>query len=391
MDAETVEPEPEPTESDAAAVEPADTGQQEDDSDPPTELIVLDDDLMTLMAHQDAQTQIIPRVVVPDRPRAPRISQSPLPAKYVAPQRLSPAAPQPTKQRRPPASGWRRRLYQLTAGLIDFGDSAQDRIRRDRTVRAGVPIQGDYRIAVLSLKGGVGKTTTTLALGATLAAARADRVIAVDANPDFGTLAQRGPDASSSTIRDLLADSNIKRYSDVTVHTSQTATRLEILASERDPSASDLFTALEYKRLIDVLHRYYNIIITDCGTGLVHSAARGVLTEANAVVLVTSQAADSVRSTAVTLDWLACHGYPTLARTATVVVSGSHPGVTAKDVAPLLSYFRQSARSVHFVPFDEHLAEGAEVFLHLMSRGTQDAYLGLAAALADGFPVNGRV
>ncbi|MEK8172751.1 AAA family ATPase [Streptomyces sp. M19] len=48
-----------------------------------------------------------------------------------------------------------------------------------------------YRIAVISLKGGVGKTTTTTALGATLATERQDKVIAIDANPDAGTLGRR--------------------------------------------------------------------------------------------------------------------------------------------------------------------------------------------------------
>lgn len=43
-----------------------------------------------------------------------------------------------------------------------------------------------YRIAVISLKGGVGKTTTTTALGSTLATERQDKILAIDANPDAG-------------------------------------------------------------------------------------------------------------------------------------------------------------------------------------------------------------
>lgn len=71
------------------------------------------------------------------------------------------------------------------------GDSAQQR-RNDAMIhRVRTPIQGDFRLAVLSLKGGVGKTTTTVGLGATLSSLRGDRVIALDANPDLGTLANR--------------------------------------------------------------------------------------------------------------------------------------------------------------------------------------------------------
>ena len=46
---------------------------------------------------------------------------------------------------------------------------------------------------VLSRKGGVGKTTVTTLLGMVLAELREDRVIAMDANPDRGTLSDRSP------------------------------------------------------------------------------------------------------------------------------------------------------------------------------------------------------
>jgi hypothetical protein len=46
-------------------------------------------------------------------------------------------------------------------------------------------------IAVISPKGGVGKTTTTALLGSLLAFLRRDRVIAVETNPDWGSLGRR--------------------------------------------------------------------------------------------------------------------------------------------------------------------------------------------------------
>ncbi|MGV7297670.1 nucleotide-binding protein, partial [Mycobacterium kansasii] len=54
------------------------------------------------------------------------------------------------------------------------------------------PITGDYKIGVVSLKGGVGKTTTTVTLGSVFAHLRkGDRVVALDGNPDFGNLSSR--------------------------------------------------------------------------------------------------------------------------------------------------------------------------------------------------------
>ena len=60
----------------------------------------------------------------------------------------------------------------------------------------------------ISPKGGVGKTTMTFVLGELLAARLKLRVIAIDANPDFGTLATLAPDRQRSdrTLVDLLAD-----------------------------------------------------------------------------------------------------------------------------------------------------------------------------------------
>ena len=88
-----------------------------------------------------------------------------------------------------PAGGWRRAVFKVTGGLVRAPESAAQRRRRELTARARTPVTGGHhRVAVMSLKGGVGKTTTTVGLGAMLASLRGDRVIAVDANPDRGTL-----------------------------------------------------------------------------------------------------------------------------------------------------------------------------------------------------------
>ncbi len=60
-------------------------------------------------------------------------------------------------------------------------------------------------IAVVSPKGGPGKTTITALLGSLLAFLRRDRVIAVDANPDFGSLGRRLAPGHTVFLDDLLA------------------------------------------------------------------------------------------------------------------------------------------------------------------------------------------
>ena len=126
------------------------------------------------------------------------------------------------------------------------------------------PLAGCYQIALLSLKGGVGKTTITATLGATFASIRGDRVVAVDANPDRGTLSQKVPLETPATVRHLLRDADgIERYSDVRGYTSQGPSRLEVLASENDPTVSEAFSADDYTRALEVLERFYSLVLTD--------------------------------------------------------------------------------------------------------------------------------
>ncbi|SKX54886.1 ESX-1 secretion-associated protein EspI [Mycobacteroides abscessus subsp. massiliense] len=40
---------------------------------------------------------------------------------------------------------------------------------------------------------------------------------------------------------------------------------------------------------------------------------------------------------------------------------------------------------MHIVPFDNHLSEGSEISLDLMSKKTRLAFMELAASVADGF------
>jgi MinD-like ATPase involved in chromosome partitioning or flagellar assembly len=286
-----------------------------------------------------------------------------------------------------PRSGWRRALHRASGGRINPGESRKQREKEDLLALIRQPIAGDFRIAVLSIKGGVGKTTTTLGLGSALAMARSDRVIAVDANPDRGTLAERVSDSSTeSTVRDLLSDPNINRYADVRSHTRMAGSRLEVLASEQEPAVSEVFGETDYRRTVDILRHYYNIILTDCGTGIMHSAMSGVLDLAHAIVLVSSPAMDAARSASATLDWLMQHGHSALVREAHVVLSSSRPGSAAMKLDKVYEHFEARCRSIHHIPFDPHLAEGADIDFGLLNPQTYQAYLELAGAVAQKFP-----
>jgi MinD-like ATPase involved in chromosome partitioning or flagellar assembly len=275
--------------------------------------------------------------------------------------------------------GWRR--------LLRRGESSADLRRRDLISRIRTPVAGGHhRIAVLSLKGGVGKTTTTAALGATFATLRGDRVVAVDANPDRGTLSDKVRLETAATVRDLLNERDqIRRYPDVRAFTSQAPSRLEVLASDRDPGVSVAFGAEDYCDAARVLEHFYSICLTDCGTGLLHSAMSGVLQLADQIVVVSSPSVDGARSASATLDWLDAHNCGDLVRNGVVVVSAIRPrSKSTVDLDRLEHHFAARCRAVVRVPWDPHLEEGAEVELDLLASQTADAYLALGALVGDG-------
>ena len=289
--------------------------------------------------------------------------------------------------RRPPRSGWRRAVYVGTGGMLNPGESAADAARRELIARVNQPLQGCYRIAMLSLKGGVGKTTTTATLGATFSSLRGDRVVAVDANPDRGTLSQKVPRETTATVRHLLRDApRLQRYSDVRAYTSQGPSRLEVLAGEQDPAVSEAFSESDYRRTVALLERFYTIVLTDCGTGLMHSAMRGVLDVADSLLIVSSASIDGARSASATLDWLEAHGYRDLVARSVAVINYVRPSSGHVDLDRVSDHFAARCRAVSRLPFDAHLEQGAEIDLDRLAGRTRTAMLELAATVADDFP-----
>ncbi len=292
-----------------------------------------------------------------------------------------------SEAKRPPQSGWRRALFVASGGTVNLGESPSDLQRRELVARINQPVRGSYKLAMLSLKGGVGKTTITTLLGSTLASLRGDRVIGVDANPDRGTLAQKIPLETTATVRHLLRDADrIRRDSDIRSYTSQGPSRLEILASEQDPAVSQAFSEADYRRTVSLLEHFYNIVLTDCGTGLMHSAMKGVLDVAYSLVIVSSGSIDGARSASATLDWLDAHGYRELVSRSVTVINSVRPTAGKVDLSRVATHFAARCRSVCWMPFDEHLEEGGEIDLDRLTQGTRLAALELAATVADDFP-----
>ena len=127
-------------------------------------------------------------------------------------------------------------------------------------------------------------------------------------------------------------------------------------------------------------------MLTDCGTGLMHSAMKGVLDIADALVIVSSGSVDGARSASATLDWLDVHGYRDLVARSVAVINSVRPQCRLGrpgQAGPALR--RPLPRGV---PHPVRPAPGGGRGDRAGPPGaaTRLALLELAATVADGFP-----
>ncbi|WP_245672306.1 AAA family ATPase [Nocardia anaemiae] len=268
-----------------------------------------------------------------------------------------------------------------------LGLSPAEQRAEDRRARIRTQLNTPYQIAVISVKGGVGRTTTAATLGSTFAALRPDRVVAVDANPDFGDLPTRtAPHPYGLTLRDLAQASNLEAFSTVQSFMSINSADLAVIASPWTIEANEALSGREYATAVEVLRRHFNLLLVDCGTGVLDSVTLSVLKTSDAVVVVTPPTVGGVKGAVATLNWLSSHGMQHLIAKSVVSIVHQQPSKPVVDVAAIEKLFATGQRPTCILPFDDHLAEGGEIDLRLVEKETLLAFEELAAGFADGFP-----
>jgi MinD-like ATPase involved in chromosome partitioning or flagellar assembly len=293
------------------------------------------------------------------------------------------------KKRRPAPEGfWPEVFYKGSFHLINIGDSVRVRQRKALDARIHKQFEGGTRfIPVLTRKGGVGKTTITTLLGMALADVRDDRVIAIDANPDRGTLAERVHKQTRSTVRDVVTRrDSIPTFSDFQTLISRDETRLDILASDTDPLLAQAFDEDDYNIVANEAARYYSIVLTDCGTGIVHSVMKATLERADEIVIVSGGSVDEARLASETLTWLESNGYTELARNSVVALNTATHATNLVKLSEIEAHFNSRVRAVVRMPYDPHLAAGAVINYRELKPLTIASSRDLAALVMDGLP-----
>ena len=284
-----------------------------------------------------------------------------------------------------PESGWRRFLYYVTLRAVNLGDSLAVRERKAIDARISAQLEGGTKfVPVLTRKGGVGKTTITTLLGMALSLVREDRVVAIDANPDRGTLAERVSKNTRFTVRDVVnRAAAIDGFTDFSTMVSRDVTRLDVLASDNDPMLSEAFNEGDYNVVADLAARYYSVVLTDCGTGIVHSVMRPTLQRANGLVIVSGGSVDEARLASETLTWLEANDYGDLVRNAIVALNTATQATQLVKLDEIEAHFASRVRAVVRIPYDPALAAGSVIKFSELKKGTQEAARELAALVID--------
>lgn len=299
----------------------------------------------------------------------------------------------------PSSRGWRKWLYRCTFGAINTGESADEQAVRWMRDQVAAPMAGTFSVVVLGGKGGVGKTTATVAIGSTFAALRPrEQVIAIDADPGQGAnLAARIDRAAASSYTDIVAANDLVRYSDMRARVGHNKIGLDVLASpaHRAATAQGIVDAQLYQRTRARLEQFYNILLTDCGVDIAHPVMEGVFAQANAVVLVTSAIPDGAEGAAKQMDWLSNHPSHrhVLSRMVLVINHIRQPSgrkdrkETDKLVSTLVERFGRWVPEdrIFEVPFDRHIAAAGVIDLDELRADTQRRFLEVSASLATNF------
>jgi MinD-like ATPase involved in chromosome partitioning or flagellar assembly len=218
-----------------------------------------------------------------------------------------------------------------------------------------------------------------------LADTREDRIIAIDANPDRGTLAERIDKQTRATVRDVVMRSeSLHTFSEFQTVVSRDETRLDVLASDTDPHVSEAFDENDYNIVADMAERFYSVAITDCGTGIVHSVMRATLQRADSIVIVSGGSVDEARLASETLTWLESNGHADLVKNAVVALNTATQGTNLVKLEEIEAHFKSRVREVVRVPYDPSLAIGSVVHYRDLNKITKNAARELAAVVMDG-------
>lgn len=330
-----------------------------------------------------------PPRVDPSQRWAPRAD---LRAAEVAPTRHVQVAEVVKRRREPAEMGWRKAVYACTGGLVNLGAGPHERQLRDWKARITSNIPGNYQIAAVSVKGGVGKTRVTAAVGTVFAAERGEHPIAIDADTTYGGLGRFVDPKALTSIRDFLAAKDVVvDYPKARHFTGQNKQGLEVLAGNQNVANPMELDAGTFFDAIGLARRFYQLSLVDCGAEVETEFFKAVLSVSDALMIIGSCNAEGGLAIETTVDWLAARNGHELLKRSVIVLNDAHRCATKAFIAHITETVGPRVRSVKTIPWDPHLRDADTLDFPALHKRTRLAFLELAAELAEGFPTAGAL
>lgn len=345
--------------------------------------------------------QVHPGVTaMPPQPEAPGVYRVPPPAYQEQPLRQTepgvPTAEEFARRRaaRPPEpvarTGVRAAVNKSTLGLVKLAPGRHEQEFRQDVEKVRRNFGGLRQVTVVNPKGGAGKTVAVLLLAMTFGQKRGGYVLAWDNNETQGTLGMRAQqDFHSRTVRDMLRDlSSFQgargRVGDLSQYVrAQGEGMFEVLASDESATAGEMLTAHAFGEIREVVSRFYKLIFVDTGNNVRAQNWQAAIDATDQLVVTMSARNDSAEPAARMLDHLEQSGRTRLVRQAVTVVS-MPPRVKDIDLAPIQRHFEARTRAVLLAPYDRVIDTGEPMPYGQLSNATLDAWLKVAAAVAEG-------
>jgi MinD-like ATPase involved in chromosome partitioning or flagellar assembly len=229
-----------------------------------------------------------------------------------------------------------------------------------------------YRqLAVASVRGGAGKTTMAALVATELARHRADRVLAVDADAELGSLPLRLGVHAERSLFDL-AGTSPRTFEEAAPFLSRTADGLWVMSSTRGGRIAGEFTLETFQTALGAVSRYVSAAVVDCGAGILTEVNRGILAHAHGLVLVTPGTVDGALSARGALEWFAANNQQGLL-SRTVIAMVSHAPQVGADLERAQQMLTAWGLPVVHVPYDRHAATGSSLDMSKIAGATRSA------------------
>ncbi len=239
-------------------------------------------------------------------------------------------------------------------------------------------------ITLVSGKGGVGVSTMAACIGGVFRECRPTNVIAIDAVPGFGTLADRIDESPPGDYTAIINDTDVQGYADIREHLGQNVVGLDVLAGNRTSDQPRPLVPAMFAGVLARLRRTHNVMVVDTAPDLEHPVMKTVLDNTDTLVFVSGITADRSRPVLRAIDFLSAQGYHELVSHSTVIINHADSAVDKDALAYLTERFTKVGATVEVMPFDPHLAKGGIIdTVHELKKKSRLRLFEITAGLAD--------